>query len=147
MTNTYFGEFILSKVIEENDVTALIKHGITEADFVTQGEKDVYRFIMDYAKKNRNHCPDYRTVTAEFDNFSFRPDVQDSFDFLASQIKSYSTQLRVQNFLQTKATKAFEEKSGLDFIDWITDELGYIKQQADFRTKIGTDATLDVDSY
>jgi replicative DNA helicase len=147
MNNTYFGEFILSKVIEQNDVTALTKHAITEEDFVTQGEKDVYRFIMDYANSNRNHCPDYRTVTAEFDNFNFRPDIQDSYEFLASQLKSYATQIRVQNFMQTKAMPKFEELNGLDFIDFMTEELSYIKQRADYRTKIGTDMALDADSY
>jgi replicative DNA helicase len=102
---------------------------------------------MDYANKNRNHAPDYRTVTVEFDNFNFRPEVQDSYEYLASQIKSYSTQLRVQNFMQTKAMQKFEELNGLDFIDYMNEELSYIKQRADYRTKIGTDLALDVDSY
>lgn len=143
----YVGEFLLSKVIEENDITALIKHGISEEDFVTQCEKDVYKFIIDYAEKNRNHAPDYRTITAEFDNFNFRPNVQDSYEYLASQIKSYATQLRVQQFMQTKATSRFEELDGLEFIDYMVDELSYIKQRADYRTKVGTDMALDVDSY
>lgn len=147
MSNTYFGEFLLSKVVEENDVTQLIKHGIHEEDFVTDGEKQVYRFIMEYAEKNRNHAPDYRTITAEFDNFNFRPSVQDSYEFLVSQIKSYATQLRVQNFLQTKAVPMFEELDGMKFIDYMVDELSYIKQRADYRTKIGTDMALDVDSF
>lgn len=147
MSNTYFGEFLLSKVIEENDVTQLIKHGITEADFVTDGEKQVYKFIMDYAEKNRNNAPDYRTITAEFDNFNFRPSVQDSYEFLTAQIKSYATQLRVQNFLQTKAVPMFEELDGIKFIDYMVDELTYIKQRADYRTKIGTDMALDVDGF
>lgn len=147
MSNTYFGEFILSKVIEENDVTALIKHGISVDDFVTDGEKKVYNFIMEYAGKNRNHAPDYRTITAEFDNFNFRPSVQDSYEFLASQIKSYATQLRVQDFLQTKAVPMFEELDGMKYIDYVTEELAYIKQRADYRTKIGTDMALDVDGF
>lgn len=147
MTNTYFGEFLLSKVIEQNDVTQLVKHGITQEDFVTQGEKDVYNFIMEYAETNRNHAPDYRTITAEFDAFNFRPEVQDSYEFLSSQLKSYATQLRVQNFMQTKAMPKFEEMNGLAYIDWMKDELDYIKQRADYRTKIGTDLAMDVDSY
>ena len=147
MSNTYFGEFLLSKVIEENDITALIKHGVSVEDFVTDGEKKVYNFIMDYAGQNRNHAPDYRTVTAEFDNFNFRPNVQDSYEFLTAQIKSYATQLRVQNFLQTKAVPMFEELDGMKYIDYVVEELSYIKQRADFRTKVGTDMALDVDGF
>lgn len=147
MTNTYFGEFLLSKVIEENNASALMKHGISAEDFVTQGEKDVYAFLVDYASNNRNNLPDYRTVTAEFEGFNYRPDVQDSYEFLASQLKSYATQLRVQKFMQTQAMEQFEKLDGISFIDWITSELEYIKQRADYRTKIGTDMVLDSDSY
>ncbi len=147
MSTTYFGEFLLSKVIEENDAAALIKYGITAEDFVTQGEKDVFKFITEYAEKNRNHCPDYRTVTAECENFNFRPQVQDSYEFLTSQIKSYTTQLRVQQFMQSKATSMFEELDGIKFIDFMVDELSYIKQRADYRTKIGTDMAMDIDGF
>lgn len=145
--STYYGEFLLSKVIEENDATQLIKYGVTQSDFVTEGEKQVYAFIMDYASKNHNHCPDYRTITAEFENFTFRPNITDGYEYLVTNLKQYVTSIRIQEFMENKAMKKFEEVGGLDFGKWMQEELDYIVKKADYRTKIGTDLTLDINDF
>jgi len=82
-----YGQMLLSKVIDDNDVAALKRFGIDESHFATEGERQVYRFITDYAERNRGQAPDFRTVVAECPNFDYQPNVEDSYEFLVRQVK------------------------------------------------------------
>ncbi|MEH7464602.1 AAA family ATPase [Bacillus thuringiensis] len=138
-----YGEMIISKVIDNNDVSAFGRFNITEADFVTAAEREAYNFLIEYSNKNRGNVPDYRTVVSMVDGFNYRPEVSDSFEFMSLQMKEYSTQLRVQELMQTKVMQKFEEETGLAFTRWLRDELEHIEQQANYRTKVGTDLVAD----
>jgi hypothetical protein len=145
--NSYFGESLLSKVIENDDFLKLKQYGVSEEDFVTNSEKQVFKFISDYAEVNRGQMPDYRTVVGNFPTFTIRNSVQDSYEFLVNQLKSYTTQLRVQNFMKTTAAEKFGELNGLEFIDFMMDNLDNFKQQADVRKEVGTDVIGDYKDF
>lgn len=143
----HYGLMLLSKVIDNNDVAALARFGITESDFGTEAERQAYRFIVDYAEANRGQAPSYATVAAEVDGFTYIPEVADSYEYLVRQIKSYAAKLAAVELLQNQAPKVFEEKDGNSFIEWLISEAERIKIRTDVREKIGTDVKVDVDKF
>ena len=143
----HYGLMLLSKVIDNNDVAALARFGITESDFATEAERHAYRFIVDYAESNRGQAPSYATVAAEVDGFTYIPEVADSYEYLARQIKSYAAKLAAVELLQNQAPKVFEEKDGNSFIEWLISEAERIKIRTDVRNKIGTDVKADADKF
>jgi replicative DNA helicase len=143
----HYGLMLLSKVIDNNDVAALARFGITESDFVTEAERKAYRFIVDYAEANRGQAPSYATVAAEVDGFTYIPEVADSYEYLARQVKSYAAKMAAVELLQNQAPKVFEEKDGQSFIEWLISEAERIKIRTDVRDKIGTDVKADADKF
>jgi replicative DNA helicase len=143
----HYGLMLLSKVIDNNDVAALARFGITESDFATEAERQAYRFIVDYAEANRGKAPSYATVTAEVDGFTYIPEVVDSYEYLARQIKSYAAKMAAVELLQNQAPKVFEEKDGQSFIEWLISEAERIKIRTGVRDKIGTDVKADADKF
>lgn len=142
-----YGELLLSKVVDCNDVNALARFNVTVADFPTKEEKDAYTFIKEYASQNRNNAPDFRTLVNEVPNFNYREAVVDSFEYMSKQLKQYSTQVKVMELLQGDASKNFETMNGFDYIDWLKNELETIKGNANYRTKVGTDLVHDTNDY
>jgi replicative DNA helicase len=143
----HYGLMLLSKVIDNNDVAALARFGITESDFATEAERQAYRFIVDYAEANRGQAPSYATVAAEVDGFTYIPEVADSYEYLARQIKSYAAKMAAVELLQNQAPKVFEEKDGNSFIEWLISEAERIKIRTGVRNKIGTDVKADADKF
>jgi replicative DNA helicase len=144
----HYGLMLLSKVIDNNDVAALARFGITESDFGTEAERQAYRFITSYAEANRGQAPSYATVAAEVDGFTYIPEVADSYEYLARQIKSYAAKMAAVELLQNQAPKVFEEKDGKSFIEWLISEAERIKIRTDVRDKIGkTLQDLSVEYY
>jgi Replicative DNA helicase len=143
----YFGESILSKVIEENNYNALVKHRICEEDFSTDVEKEVFRYISNYAYENRNQMPSAETVMYEIDKFTMRYDVQDTYEYLAKQLKSDVTERRIRDFMITKGNSTFGEINVFDWTKLIQEGLEEIVQQADYRTEVGTSLTKDTKGY
>jgi replicative DNA helicase len=143
----HYGLMLLSKVIDNNDVAALARFGITESDFGTEAERKAYRFIVDYAEANRGQTPSYATVAAEVDGFTYIPEVADSYEYLARQVKSYAAKMAAVELLQNQAPKVFEEKDGQSFIEWLISEAERIKIRTDVRDKIGTDVKADADKF
>lgn len=142
-----YGELILSKVVESNDVNALARFNVTISDFQTQEEKDAYVFIREYASQNRNNAPDYRTLVNNVPNFNYREAVTDSFDYMCRQLKEYSTQVKIMELLQGEASANFETMKGFEFADWLTNKVQDIKNGANYRTKVGTDLVHDTNDF
>jgi replicative DNA helicase len=143
----HYGLMLLSKVIDNNDVAALARFGITESDFATEAERQAYRFIVDYAEANRGQAPSYATVAAEVDGFTYIPEVADSYEYLARQIKSYAAKMAAVELLQNQAPKVFEEKDGNSFIEWLISEAERIKIRTDVRKKVGRTLTEIKESF
>jgi replicative DNA helicase len=155
----HYGLMLLSKVIDNNDVAALARFGITESDFATEAERQAYRFIVDYAEANRGNAPSYATVAAEVDGFTYIPEVADSYEYLARQIKNHAAKLEIiklmqgytdektGKFIESPVAKKFEELDGNSFLEWLQNELERVKIRTNVRDKIGTDVKADVDKF
>lgn len=142
-----YGEMILSKVIEANEVKALSRFNVTEQDFQTPEERQAYNFIIQYSQQNRGNAPDCRTLVSEVEGFNFRPEVNDSFEYMARKVKEYSTQVRMLELLQGRASSQFENMNGFDFASWLKEEITHIEQQTNYRTKVGTDLVHDTKDF
>jgi replicative DNA helicase len=155
----HYGLMLLSKVIDNNDVAALARFGITESDFGTEAERQAYRFITSYAEANRGQAPSYATVAAEVDGFAYIPEVADSYEYLARQIKNHAAKLEIiklmqgytdektGKFIESPVAKKFEELDGNSFLEWLQNELERVRIRTDVRDKVGTDVKADVDKF
>jgi replicative DNA helicase len=143
----HYGLMLLSKVIDNNDVAALARFGITESDFATEAERQAYRFIVDYAEANRGQAPSYATVTAEVEDFEYIPEVGDSYEYLVRQIKGFVAKLELKELVENDLAEKFEREDGNNLIDYLISELQSIKIRTNVRDKIGTDVKADADKF
>jgi hypothetical protein len=155
----HYTQMILSKAIDDNNVQALTKYGITARDCATEGDRQTLRFILDYAEKNRGQAPGYAVVTAECPDFVYTPMVGDSYEFLAKEIKKHSAKVQFAELVNGKLDektgkdipglfgKKFEELDGNSFLEWLQSEVESIKLRTSVRSKIGTDVKADAESF
>lgn len=142
-----YGEMLISKVIDANDTQAFARFGVNESDFATEGERQAYRFVLEYADKSRGNAPDYRTVVANCKEFNYEPNVEDGYEYLTKQIKSHAIKVGLMGLVNEQLPATFKGKDGHTLVDWLQDELARIKQQANFRTKVGTDLKQDTGKF
>lgn len=142
-----YGEMLLSKVIDNNDVQALSRFGVNEYDFATDGERKAYRFIIGYAEKNRGNAPDYRTFVANCNEFTYEPNVEDGYEYLVKQIKSHAIKVGIMGLVNDELPTTFKGKDGHKLVDWLEERLSEIKNRANFRTKVGTDLKGETDRF
>jgi hypothetical protein len=155
----HYLQMLLSKAIDDNNVQALTKYGITARDCGTDGDRQTLRFILDYAEKNRGQAPGYAVVTAECPDFVYTPQVGDSYEFLAKEIKKHSAKVQFAELVNGKYDektgkdvpglfgKKFEELDGNSFLEWLQSEVESIKLGTSVRIKIGTDIKADAESF
>ncbi|MDH5159874.1 DnaB-like helicase C-terminal domain-containing protein [Heyndrickxia oleronia] len=143
-----YATMLLNKVIEQNDVGALARFNITEADMPTASEKKAYKFIVDYSEANRGQAPSYATVVAEVDGFQDIPQVSDSYEYLSSKIKKYRARLALMNLVSGKFTNDFNAGVDVDkLIDDLISDAQSIKMRTNVLTKVGTDLKRDGASF
>jgi replicative DNA helicase len=158
----HYTQMLLSKAIDDNNVQALTKYGISAKDCATEGDRQTLRFILDYADKNRGQAPGYATVTAECPDFVYTPQVSDSYEFLTREIKKHSAKLQFAELVNEKrdektgkvtpglfGTKFAEigEKDIFKYFEWLQSEVESIKLRTSVRSKIGTDVKADGDKF
>jgi hypothetical protein len=143
-----YGESLLSKIIDNNDVASLRRLAIDRDHFATEGERKAYDFLQNYAQANRNQAPDYRTFAAECPDITYQPNVEDSFEYLARKLKDASGKRLIAEFLNGQGLgEMYEKNSAEDFIIRLTEELEKIKIRTRVRTKVGTDAKRDTNDF
>ncbi|WP_102273217.1 DnaB-like helicase C-terminal domain-containing protein [Cytobacillus massiliigabonensis] len=145
-----YANLLFSKIVDENNAQALTKHGISERDLSTEGERQIYRFITDYAERNRGQAPSYATVTAECPAFAYTPQVGDSYEYLTREIKKHSAQVQFAKFVNEELGKKFEtdgRKDIFSFLDGLISDIESIKLRTSVRDKIGTDVKHDGDKF
>ncbi len=134
-----YGQMLLSKVIDQNDVVALKRFGVDESHFSTAGERETYRFIVDYAERNHGQAPDFRTVVAECQAFDYQPNVEDSYEFLARKIKDNAGRRMFNDLVSGKDFEKYSQTDFENFAKWLTDELERITIRTKVRKTVGTD--------
>ncbi|TKH53637.1 DNA helicase [Bacillus cereus] len=140
-----YGEMLLSKVVDTANPIQL--NHVTERDFVTEAERKAYRFIKDYVETNRGGVPDFRTLVAEVDGFTYVPNVEDSFEYLTKQIKSYSAKIEVMGLLQNEAPGQFEQLDGNSFLEWLREKVDGVIIRTNVRDKVGTSLKTDTNRF
>ena len=111
---TINGEMFLSKVVTENDVKALSRHGLYASHFQTNIEKRAYDFILDFARSNEGNAPSYATLIDAVPEFDYYPDATDSFTFYGKQLKTSKYQNEMAEFFNgdsSQFAKAWAEYS------------------------------------
>jgi hypothetical protein len=146
----HYTQMLLSKAIDDNNIQALTKYGITAKDCATEGDRQTLRFILDYAEKNRGQAPGYAVVTAECPEFVYTPQVGDSYDFLAREIKKHSAKVQFAELVNGKLGEQFEsvgQKDIFKLFEWLQSEVESIKINTNTCSKIGTDVKADAESF
>jgi replicative DNA helicase len=146
----HYTQMLLSKAIDDNNVQALTKYGITARDCATEGDRQTLRFILDYAEKNRGQAPGYAVVTAECPDFVYTPQVGDSYEYLAREIKKHSAKVQFAELVNGKLGEQFEsvgQKDIFKLFEWLQSEVESIKLGTSVRNKIGTDIKADGEKF
>lgn len=115
---------LISKVIEENNFHILNKYNIKQVDFYNIPE--VYEFVQKYTQEH-GQTPDYRTVVSNFKSFNYMPETVDSFAYLAKALKNTTASREAVMLLQKQAGKKYEELKGVEFVNWMANEVNRIK--------------------
>lgn len=126
---------LLSKVLNDRNFSILMRSNISESDFYTQ--RDTYEFIKQYTKEY-GETPSVETVTVECDAFEYHGEVTDPYSYLVRAIKNATAKRKAYSLLQEQAGKKFSELKGIDFINWLHNEVDTIKRLVDAETGIGT---------
>lgn len=113
-------------MLDEKQFYIVYKYGVDVEDF--ENHSDVFSFIRDYVK-SEGTTPDFRTVVEKFEEFEYEPDVSDTYHYLCKQLKARTGKRMAFEMLQHRATKAFKEMSGTDFVKWLAEESAKIERQ------------------
>ncbi|MED3649995.1 DnaB-like helicase C-terminal domain-containing protein [Heyndrickxia sporothermodurans] len=149
-----YATMLLNKVIEANDVGALARFNITEADMPTASEKQAYKFIANYAEANRGQAPSYATVVAEVEGFDYLPEISDGYEYLTKQIKSATAKREFyemfkpgENNSPSLIDRKINDLDGQNFLEWLQSNIESIKINTNTSSKIGTDLKRDGSSF
>jgi replicative DNA helicase len=140
----HHAQLLFSKVIDANDVAVLTRYGITAKDLPTEGDRQVFKFVTEYADKNRGQAPSYAEVTAQCPEFIYSPQVGDSYEYLAREIKKHSAKMQFAELVNSKLGEQFEnvgQKDIFKLFKWLQSEVESIKMGTSVRDSIGR--TLD----
>ena len=157
----HYANLLFSKIVDENNPQVLTRFNVTEGDMPTEGERKIYRFVTDYAERNRGQAPSYATVTAECPAFDYTPQIGDSYDFLAGEIKKHAAQRAFVELVSGKQDERGRHVEGLlsrkfdeigtrdifSYFEWLQNEVESIKLRTSVRDKIGTDVKHDGDKF
>jgi replicative DNA helicase len=143
-----YGMLLLNKIVEQDDVKAIARHGLEPTHFATEGERDVLRFIREYAVNNAGKAPSYAVVVEECEAFDYVPQVDDSYEYLTGQVKAHAAKTQLMAYLQNDFSNAFNaERDGAKLIEQLQAELTEIKRSTMNRAKVGTDITRDAEQF
>ncbi len=158
-----FGASLLSKVIEDNDPSALLRYGLTRNDFQTDGERAAFEYISAYAEKHGNQAPTAEMVATEVP--TFQPDfgIDATFEYLAHKTKERAAltdfvslfndkygrngvKTADSEFIQ-RFNRVQEGGDPAEFFEWLTDVAERSKMRTSVRKSVGTNVVRDVDKF
>lgn len=152
-----YGESLISKMVDENNISVLTRYGITREHFATEAERQAFDFIRKYATENGGQMPSYATVTAEVEGFTYIPAVTDSYEFLTRELKDYAGKRQLAELFNGKEEagkhvesaikQKFAELSAEAFADWLISEMKSVKMRTSVRQKTGTNVKTDTDVF
>src|SRR5699024_6192522 len=144
----HHAKLLLNKIIDDGDISALARYNVTVDDMHSSIDRNTYRFIEQYAEQNGGQAPSYATVAAEVDGYEYIPEVSDSYEYLARQIKDYSAK---QAIIDVHNSGEFERNlnrmTGSEFNEWLSNFTESVKMRTHVRNKLGTDVKKDADKF
>ena len=146
----HHAQLLFSKAIDANDVSVITRYGITERDLPTEGDRQVFRFVTSYADTNRGVAPSYAEVSAQCPDFVYTPQVGDSYEYLAREIKKHSAKVQFAELVNGKLGEKFEsvgQKDIFKLFEWLQSEVETIKINTNISSKIGTNIKTDAESF
>ncbi|MCG7383344.1 DnaB-like helicase C-terminal domain-containing protein [Paenibacillus sp. ACRRY] len=122
------GQQLLSKLIDAGSTQALTKYNVKRSDFPTLPEQSAYDFIESYAKENGGATPSLATFVANVRNVTYIPEVTDSFEYLAGQLKDATGKRELAALLNSPdLERDFGQMSTESFINSLTTRANEIK--------------------
>lgn len=139
------GTLLLSKIIDDNDVQALVRHNIFPDHFKVEADRNAYEFIRQYAEQNRGQAPSYATVVEHVPDFFYVPQVSDSYEWLTRRLLNDAGQMEFIDLVQSGIQPLFDEHKNdvHTLIDKLQEKFDNIKYRTNVREKIGTDVKND----
>lgn len=145
------GTLLLSKVLDDNDVQALVRHNITVDHFKVAADRKAYEFIRQYAEQNRGQAPSYATVVEQVPDFFYVPQVSDSYEWLTRRLLNDAGRSDFVDFVQDpnglQALFNEHQNNVPMLIDKVLEKFDNIKQRTDVREKVGTDIKRDTTTF
>jgi replicative DNA helicase len=153
---------LISKAIEANDPKLFDRFKVEAHHFPTKEEQELFRYIKDYAERNRGNMPNHVELAGQFEVFEYYPQTAESAEYLAQQMKDAWAKAELLRIIQGEAGNAdpntrtksgqylgklLHEKSGDDLLNWLQDELVRVKMGTDVRNKVGKSLKNDVDWF
>ncbi|MEH7650685.1 DnaB-like helicase C-terminal domain-containing protein [Bacillus safensis] len=146
-----FGTSLLSKVIEANDPSALLRYGLTRKDFQTEGERAAFEYISSYAEKNGNQAPTAEMVATEVPTFQPEFSIEAPFEYLAKKAKETAAMNDFANTADSELAKRFnqaqENGNPQEFFDWLKIIAEQNIMRTGVRKTVGTNVVTDVDKF
>ena len=105
---TITGELFLSKVINEDNISAINKHRITRDHFVTAAEKATYEFLIDYSQRYDGSAPSFQVVVENIPSFEWQADVTDSFGYLSTQLVKAKTNREIAALINNEGSNTLD---------------------------------------
>lgn len=130
-------ELFVSKVIDENNVAAFKEFGIEPESFGTPLESSVVKFTLDYAKENGGNAPSYAAIVTNFPDFYYIPEVSDSFEFLARDIKEKEGKRRIGELINKELPTLYSSVDTETVINALQQRLQSIKMGTSVRCQKG----------
>ena len=139
----------LNKLINEKDMRAISRHNINIDDMPTETDREAYRFIEKYAEENQGKTPSYAVMSYNVIGFEFIPEVSDTFEYLASKIKSFSAKKKIIELFESGDFEAnLNEMDGHEFIEkWLPTVLENVRIRTSVRNEVGTDIKSGADKF
>lgn len=131
---------LLSKVIDEQNLSVLYRGNITEDDFYTQAE--TFKFIKSYSK-TYGEVPPMETVVVECPSFEYQPEVKDHFTYLIKSVKNATAKRQAFELLQKEAGEKFQKLQGVDFVNWLAESANHIKDIVESESGLGTNFAVN----
>ncbi|MCY7451831.1 DnaB helicase C-terminal domain-containing protein [Bacillus altitudinis] len=146
-----FGTSLLSKVIEANDPSALLRYGLTRKDFQTEGERAAFEYISAYAEKNGNQAPTAEMVATEVPTFQPEFSIEAPYEYLAQKTKGAAAfndfAKTAESELSERFNRAQENGNPQEFFDWLKTVAEESTIRTSVRKTVGTNVVRDVDKF
>lgn len=139
----------LNKVINENDTKAIVRHAINQRDMPTNIDKRTYEFIEEYAQQNKGQAPSYALVADSVQGFEYIPEISDSFDHLAKQVKGFSAKKQIMDVINSgEFERQLNDLDGHTFVEsWLPSVIDSVKIRTNVRKEVGTDIKTGTEKF